>query len=247
MIETLVALACAHALADFVFQTNWIIRRKRQPLILLLHVGIVLAASWVALGFAPVWGPLALLALSHLAFDAAKLRWGGPGFAAFTLDQAGHLAILLLIADWRPEAYAEGLWARLAAGPLPSLALLPEAMALTAGLVFAVLAGGHAVAALMTAVQLPSSSLDSLPRGGRMIGKLERLLILMLVLAGQPDGIGFLIAAKSILRFNELAGQPDRHVSEYVIIGTLASYAWAIGFGYAARAALQALGAAPGG
>ena len=30
-------------------------------------------------------------------------------------------------------------------------------------------------------------------------------MILMLVLADQPDGIGFLIAAKSILRFNELA------------------------------------------
>ncbi|PJN94549.1 hypothetical protein CNY89_13850 [Amaricoccus sp. HAR-UPW-R2A-40] len=45
---------------------------------------------------------------------------------------------------------------------------------------------------------------------------------------------------------NELAGQPDRHVSEYVIIGTLASYAWAIAVGYAARGALQALGALPG-
>ncbi len=67
----------------------------------------------------------------------------------------------------------------------------------------------------------------------------------MLVLAGEPDGIGFLIAAKSILRFNELAGDADRHVSEYVIIGTLASFAWAIATGYATVAALHALGAAP--
>lgn len=242
MIETAVALAFAHAMADFVLQTDWIIRRKQRAEVLLLHVAIAVAASWVALGFAPAWGALGLIALSHLTLDAAKLRWGGRGFAGFVLDQAGHMAFLLAAAALAPGAYAEGIWARLAAGPAPPLTLLPAAMALAAGLIFVVPAGGHAVAALMTAVQLPSSSLDSLPRGGRMIGKLERLLILMLVLAGQPDGIGFLIAAKSILRFNELAGQPDRHVSEYVIIGTLASYAWAIALGYATRATLQALG-----
>ena len=60
-------------------------------------------------------------------------------------------------------------------------------------------------------------------------------MILMLVLAGQPDGIGFLIAAKSILRFNELARDADRRVSEYVIIGTLASFAWALGAAFATR------------
>ena len=116
-------------------------------------------------------------------------------------------------------------------------------MALASGLIATVWAGDYAVAALMTGVETPAAS--SLPRGGRLIGKLERLLILMLVLAGEPDGIGFLIAAKSILRFNELAGDADRHVSEYVIIGTLASFAWAIATGYATLAALRALGAAP--
>lgn len=242
MIETIVALAFAHALADFVLQTDWIIRRKQRPEVLLLHVAIAVGTSWAALGFAPAWGALGLIAVSHLVLDAAKLRWGGRSFAAFAVDQAGHVGFLLAAAALAPGAYGDGIWARLAAGPLPALELLPAAMALAAGTIYVVPAGGHAVAALMAGVQLPSSSLDSLPRGGRMIGKLERLLILMLVLAGQPDGIGFLIAAKSILRFNELAGQPDRHVSEYVIIGTLGSYAWAIGFGYATRAALQALG-----
>ena len=60
----------------------------------------------------------------------------------------------------------------------------------------------------------------------------------MLVLADQPDGIGFLIAAKSILRFDEL--QDDRRPprSEYVIIGTLASFAWAIATAAATGAAL---------
>ncbi len=59
-------------------------------------------------------------------------------------------------------------------------------------------------------------------------------MILMLLLADQPDGIGLLIAAKSILRFNELARDAsDRRASEYVIIGTLASFAWAIATAWA--------------
>ena len=51
-----------------------------------------------------------------------------------------------------------------------------------------------------------------------------------------------MIAAKSILRFNELARDAsDRRASEYVIIGTLASFAWAIATAWATAAALRAL------
>lgn len=242
MIETAVALFFAHVLADFVLQTDAMVRHKRRPLVLLGHVAIVTGASWLALGLAPAPALLALIAVSHLLIDAAKLRWGGVGYRGFALDQAGHLAAIALAAGLFPDAYAAGLWAGPAAAPFPMLARLPEAMALAAGLVVTVWAGGYAVAALMTGVDTPAAA--SLPRGGRLIGKLERLLILMLVLAGEPDGIGFLIAAKSILRFNELAGDADRHVSEYVIIGTLASFAWAIAAGYATLAALDALRAA---
>ena len=64
-------------------------------------------------------------------------------------------------------------------------------------------------------------------------------MILMLVLADQPDGIGFLIAAKSLLRFNDLARDNDRRASEYVIIGTLASFAWGLGAAFATHVALD--------
>ena len=227
MIETAVALVFAHLVADFLLQSDAMVRRKRRPAVLAGHVAIVTGASWLALGLAFVPALLALIALSHLALDAAKLRWGGAGFRGFALDQAGHLAAIALGAALFPDAFAAGLWASPAAlAEIPGLARLPEAMA-----------------ALMTGVETPSA--DSLPRGGRLIGKLERLLILMLVLAGEPDGIGFLIAAKSILRFSEIVGEDHRRVSEYVIIGTLASFAWAIAAGYATLGALDALAPGP--
>jgi hypothetical protein len=93
----------------------------------------------------------------------------------------------------------------------------------------------------MTGLKLPTDPGADLPLGGQLIGRLERLMILMLLLAHQPDAIGLLIAAKSILRFNELARDTDRRASEYVIIGTLASFAWAMATAYATLGALRLL------
>ncbi len=67
--------------------------------------------------------------------------------------------------------------------------------------------------------------LNGLKNGGRLIGQLERALIFLLILIGQPGGIGFLVAAKSILRFEEAKKQP---LAEYVLIGTLLSFTLAI-------------------
>jgi hypothetical protein len=237
MLETAAALSFAHFVADFVLQTEAMVQNKARFRVLLLHIAIVAAVSWAALGLAPAPALLALIAGSHLVIDWLKVRYGHRGFAAFALDQAGHLAMIALGAALFPGAWAAGL------GPHAPVVRLPEALALGAGLVAAVWAGGYAVQALMIGLQLPEDPDKdaSLPQGGRLIGRLERLLILMLVLAGQTDGIGFLIAAKSILRFNELARDQDRRISEYVIIGTLASFAWGMGAAFATAAALAAL------
>jgi hypothetical protein len=57
---------------------------------------------------------------------------------------------------------------------------------------------------------------------------LERILVMLLVLMEQPNGIGFLIAAKSILRFGEIKDANQRKVAEYIIIGTFLSFGWAL-------------------
>ncbi len=59
--------------------------------------------------------------------------------------------------------------------------------------------------------------------GGKMIGILERALIFLFVAVREPAGIGFLIAAKSILRLGEIQGKGRRREVEYIIIGTFFS------------------------
>ena len=61
---------------------------------------------------------------------------------------------------------------------------------------------------------------EDLERAGRRIGAIERLLAFMLVLLGQYTAMGFILTAKSILRYNNSPlGKP-----EYVLIGTLLSF-----------------------
>ena len=104
---------------------------------------------------------------------------------------------------------------------------------LGAGFVFAVRAGGFAVASLFSSLEYGSPSQDEgLPGGGQAIGYLERSLVFFLVLTNQLATIGFLIAAKSFLRFGAVQ---ERKASEYVIIGTLASFGWAFAVAWGVR------------
>ena len=68
-------------------------------------------------------------------------------------------------------------------------------------------------------------------RSGALIGSMERCLILAFVILGKYEAIGFLLGAKSILRFGHTQGKPEDEKSEYVLAGTLLSLAIALVMG----------------
>ncbi|MEM8957522.1 MAG: DUF3307 domain-containing protein [Pseudomonadota bacterium] len=219
MAQTFAALLLAHVIADFLLQPDWMVRRKREPAVLLAHIGVVGGLSLACLGGA--W-PVALgVAAAHLVIDAVKV-WALPPrlrdtAGAFCTDQIAHLATLIVAALWVPGAAQSGLWA-------PWLDLLTIPAIALSGLILTVTAGGFAVG-LLIAPYAAQVAAEGLPRAGKVIGQLERALIFLLVMIGQPAGIGFLIAAKSFLRFE---ASKEQKASEYVIIGTLASFGWAL-------------------
>lgn len=62
---------------------------------------------------------------------------------------------------------------------------------------------------------------SSPPRSrGKLIGYIERLLVIILTVIGAYPSIAFIIAAKSIARFKQL---DDRNWAEYFLLGTLSS------------------------
>ena len=60
-----------------------------------------------------------------------------------------------------------------------------------------------------------------------------------MMLVGYYEGIGFVLAAKSILRMGELRGEQGTRFSEYVILGTLLSFAIAFLMGLLLRMVLS--------
>lgn len=216
------------------------IERKRNALVLALHGAIVLALTLAALGQYDA-RPLYTVALAHLVIDAVKIYAARDTVASYLWDQIAHLATLGAVSIYAPNLWATGLWADAPAWVL-------HAMVLAAGAIYAVRAGGFAVGKLMEPYS-DAVPRDSLKDGGRIIGLLERGLIYVLMLGNLAVGIGFLIAAKSVLRFETVRDGEDDHgqnrkMSEYVIIGTLASFGWAISITIgvmALRAALPSL------
>ena len=65
-----------------------------------------------------------------------------------------------------------------------------------------------------------AESCQSIKNAGALIGNLERMLAMAFVLIGQYEAVGFIIAAKSLLRFKET----DTAKTEYVLAGTLLSF-----------------------
>lgn len=80
------------------------------------------------------------------------------------------------------------------------------------------------------------SERPGLEKAGKLIGQIERTVILIFYLAGSLEGIAFLVVAKSIYRFGDLTrgyrggedGNDERgttfSISEYIILGSLLSY-----------------------
>lgn len=246
MPETIAALFFAHVLADYVFQSKSMVDNKRDPRVLLGHGAIVWLTAACAIGDVTAW-PLLLYTGLHFATDVIKTRIpkDSDSATAYLADQSAHVVALIAIAAFAPDMWDNGAW-----GDMP--AWLSHAMLAIAGLIYATRAGGFAIGAFMrpygAALSAPQPAYDmapntaSLPNAGQAIGMLERALIYVMIQFGLYTGIGFLIAAKSVLRFDATS---DNRKAEYVIIGTLASFSWAIavGIGVACvHATLPALG-----
>ena len=244
MLEVFVALLLAHVIADFLGQPDIMFRRKAEPAFLLLHVGIVFVLSVIALGGA--WQLALGIAAAHLVIDAIK-TWGLPAewrdrLPAFLLDQCAHIGSLVVGAALMPDAMTNSIWA-------PYIGHLLAPAILASGAIVSIWGGGFAVGLLMQPytdqfdAQDSGPSAEGLENAGRMIGKLERGLIFLFLCVGQTTATGFLIAAKSVLRFDTASkGQKG---GEYVIIGTLASFGWGLATGYATLSLLEIAAASP--
>lgn len=249
----LALLFAGHAAADFVLQTRSMVDRKHTRAGLFVHILFVLTAHLVIL--APVFSGrvvlgVAVIVVAHFLIDLAKSRLGrglddsGAVLWLFVIDQLLHVAVLIGVWAWltrsavpvSPWVSDVAAWTLIGwwiaayafnangAGSLVALILdaLPRTEPTTSGT-------GASVPHLSGEDRSTGGLVPKTPSGrGRAIGILERWLILTLLLVGQWGVIGFVLAAKSIARFDQLKEQT---FAEYYLIGTLLSVLFAIGTG----------------
>jgi hypothetical protein len=236
-----VALLTGHLVGDFLLQSRTMAHHKRHLPTLLQHVSIVTGISWLWTGLWWAWWlPLGLWG-AHLLLDQVKVVLGDQRLGWFLVDQVGHLLSLVLLSLLLAPSLRLP-WQALFPGFLPASILL-------AGAILAVRFGGFLVGKTVQPL-LAELHADGGPRvpglagADRWIGMLERGLIFLLVVAGEPGGVGWLLATKGLLRFGEIREPGQRKEAEYILIGTLLSFGWAL---VVAFATLRLLAVAGGG
>ncbi len=226
----------AHILGDFVFQSNVWVKSKRKKklrsvylyLHVLLHGAMVMLLVW-DLNF---WLPALIIMGTHLLIDIMRLYLPAKNnnAAFFLLDQSLHILVLAGIAIWWQDTKVSLVFLQSA-----------EFLIFTTGIVFVTLPASVIIRILVSrwydATKPPDD--NSLQNAGSYIGMLERLFILAFVLLGRWEGVGFLIAAKSIFRFADIKGHPNRKLTEYFLIGTLLSIGLAMITGFAMNFLLE--------
>jgi hypothetical protein len=243
--QLLVCLVTAHVLGDFLLQSRQDVAAKGRPSVLLKHTLVIAALSYLLVGWWRIWQIPALVLVTHAGIDLLKARIGTSA-RAFLLDQAAHGLALLAIAVVLSSASSQALhWVNLL-GPPYLLALI-----LLSGFVVCVYAIGYLVGLavqplldeMAKATRPPSHDIPQenrgFAKGGQIIGRLERAFIFLLILTGQPAGVGFLIAAKSIFRFGELREHRYRMEAEYILIGTLMSFGGGLFISYLTQVLIQ--------
>jgi hypothetical protein len=252
MAGSLIPLFTAHLVVDFLL---WPRRPDRNdvPYRAAGHAGLYAAAAYLLLGRWRLWWILPLLSTYDLLIRLPPIlshhRRENAGWIEFTVDQTAHLVGLAglagLITDV-PTIGVPSLWLSLW-GQVYLDCLVVIAGAVTSVWVGAVVIG-YSVQPFVDELKQaraeakPPQSPIGLGRGfavgGMRIGQLERALIYLFILVGEPTAIGFLIAAKSIFRIGELREGANRMEAEYILIGTLMSFLFGLAVAYLTRAYL---------
>ena len=229
-------LLLAHVTTDFLLQTKTLIDSKREKkgksVFLYVHALLAGLLTYLILQNWSLWWVLLAISITHFFIDLWKLHQTNDSLGYFLLDQLFHILVLLIV--WL--ILTENLQ-----NVLPFISEVFNSATLLiylTGYLIVIFPTGFIIGKATRRWQEEISEedgLNSLAKAGRYIGIFERILVLTFVMTNNFSAIGFLIAAKSILRFSEKSKSGGRKQTEYVLIGTLMSFAITILIGFLMR------------
>lgn len=222
-----IPLILVHLLGDFLLQPNsWVGDKEKKKLgsvYLYLHVLIHTALVMIVLWDINLWWIAAIIGVTHFMIDGMKLMFQTSKTKRtwFFADQLLHVTVIVLLSVvYFPYFRWEDFFNQ------ENLKLITAAVFLTVPSSIII----KTLISIWTPVTVEHSKLqtESLVNAGKYIGILERLLVFVFILVNHWEGVGFMIAAKSVFRFSDLAEAKQRKLTEYVLIGTLLSFGIAV-------------------
>lgn len=224
--EILILQLIAHLGADYFFQTDKLAEVKNnlgfKSKFLVWHTLIVFALSWLLSFQLHFFIAAGIIAITHYFIDGIKAKFNEHpriGRYVFFIDQILHIAILLLVVVLFDKYHGFHMYWE------PPISL--KALVVLTAYLLCLKPANIFIRETFRSAQLEIISANELPNAGKLIGILERLLTLTFILIGQFEAVGFLIAAKSVLRYRD----DETLKTEYVLIGTMLSFGIAVVLG----------------
>ena len=220
-ITWLVKMILAHLLSDFILQPkSWIHGRNTRHFAspyLYLHGMVTAVTALLLVGF-QYWLAILVIMITHILIDGWK-SFQKEEVKYFLLDQLFHF-LVILVCWYVIFLYPDDLvaaWEEISD---------KDSIILVTAYVFVTFPAGIFISQITKKWRDRITDGTTLGNAGKWIGIIERVIILTLVIQNQYEAIGLLIAAKSLLRFNE-ANRPEIK-TEYLLIGTLISISLSI-------------------
>ncbi len=228
MIALFIKFILAHIIGDFALQPKkWVdhkeLHKHRSKFLywhILVHLGALILVLQADFSY---WLGILIIIVSHYFIDVVKLHLKSSFNARvlFGFDQLAHLAVLAMVVQkYTPYNFS-----------INTMFSTKTLLVITAVLCVTV------VSSILMKTIISKWSLEedtneeSLENAGAYIGMLERIFVFAFIVMDYWEGIGFLLAAKSVFRFGDLSKAKDRKLTEYILIGTLLSFGLAIAFG----------------
>jgi hypothetical protein len=217
MIAWVLKITLAHILGDFMLQPDkWIENKNRKTYkskYLYYHVFIHFV--------------LILIPISHYLIDLGKLLLKNKieTRRLFLLDQLLHFLAIFLVTNIYFKVQLD--LSLIFSGKMILLLTAFVTISYVASVVIKIL------------ISKWKQENETTNTAGKYIGMMERILVFVFIVLNHWEGVGFLLAAKSVFRIGDLTKSHEVKLTEYILIGTLLSFGIAIGIALAYQKLLK--------
>lgn len=242
MIDIVIFFLIFHFLADFYFQNAELaIKKNNQFKYLLVHCliyGLVLAVPvFFSFDFATALLMLGIVIVSHFTIDHLRImlnkKYNNNKFHyySFIVDQILHLIVIFIVASYANYYIDNAGYIEYHLLRLDIFVTFEQITKVIFAIVFVLLPSSVFIKHTFNCLYIQKEEVDLCIEdkelnAGKIIGYLERLIIVLLGMMGLYTSIALVLTAKSIARFKTINDDPG--FAEKYLIGTLLSLFLAI-------------------